>query len=252
MMKFMAKKTQTPTPPPAPAPNVPAPTPFDSTLAFAFRSIGGKQTAIEACRILADDGLDPYKRIVFAWDSASETDREEVRLEDLCKAAEIAPHKFIGDVAGALFHRKNDIAKLMIAANHDRIVEAAINTAASPSSFTHNDRRMMLEQSGLIAAKGPSIAVTQTNTQQVALQVKNTIGIKGGLPSFEEESIASATLIRGDAGTNAIGDASRKLLGEAQEHERIPNGLGDAGKEVHPIEAEFEDVQPEAHNEQDS
>ena len=41
--------------------------PFQSTLAYAFKSVGGKETAIEAARMVQDED-ERFKKITYAWD----------------------------------------------------------------------------------------------------------------------------------------------------------------------------------------
>lgn len=172
--------------------------PFESTLAYVFKGVGGKLTAVEAARMA--EGDDPrLKKMVFAWDSATQRDRDTIKLEDLCAAAEILPDEFLGIIIPALFRRNMDIGRLMAAMAHPQVVEASI--AAAKTTWGTLDRQMLHTQSGFLPTKaGQQINIDnrkQTLVSNGGGKVADTS--KTGLPSFEQDAIEGAEVLRGDA-----------------------------------------------------
>lgn len=183
------------------SPRAPEFTPFEATLAYAFRAIGGKATAIEGARLLSDQ--DAFKRIVFAWDNLSAHDRTEIRLEDLCAAAEITPEFFLSQVVPAMWKRNVDIGKLVGGAAVVPVVEAV--AARAQGAFGMPDAKMILDMNGMLpTSKGISIAIDNS---------RKTVNVKQGpssLPSFEESISGTTHAIRGDESVTQIG--TRKAI----------------------------------------
>lgn len=164
--------------------------PFIATLAYAFRSSGGKITAINAARLVAKS--DPrYATFLHAYDTANETDKKSLTLEELCDASEIPHDEFLGTVTAALWNRNRDIGRLIAVAAHPEIVDATIQAAKGQWGVA--DRRLLLEQSEFIApAQGTRINVnTQVNaTSNSVAQAKggeSKVSITHSLPSFEDD-----------------------------------------------------------------
>lgn len=182
--------------------------PFEPTLAYAFRSIGGKESAIGAARLLSDK--DPkFLRVVTAYDVLSDADKGKVRVEDLCAGAELTPGEFLGAVTTALWERNADIGRLIAAVNHPRVIESTIEHSASP--FGGQDRKMLLEASGFLpTSKG--IAINIDNSKKTLNAGAGTTTIEQvGLPSFEEDGTDLMTAIRGDQ-AKALPPPSQKQL----------------------------------------
>ncbi len=157
---------------------VPVLLPFESTLAFAFRSCGGKETAINGARLVEDQR---FEKIVWAFDNASPADQKSVVLEDLCKAADVSPDEFMGAVMSAMWKRSVDIGKLTAMVAHPQIVEATIQAAQGP--FGMPDRKMLLDHAGFLPkATGQTINVGVDARTAVSVVTETK-----GLPSFEEE-----------------------------------------------------------------
>jgi len=164
--------------------------PFESTLAFAFRTCGGKETAINAARLIDDDR---YRRLVFAYDTASKQDKDLMVLEDLCQISEIPPDEFVGSIIQALWKRNVDIAKLTAVVNHPRIVEATI--AAAQSVYGNADRKMLLDHMGFLPKQGGmSINVGVDNSSKTIVSVEDTS--RTSLPTFEAEVVEIASTLR--------------------------------------------------------
>lgn len=194
----------------------PALVPFEATLAFAFRSSGGKETAINGARLVSDPR---FQKIVWGWDEATERDKEVLTLEQLCEAAEITPDEFLGAVLTALWKRSVDIGKLTAIAAHPRVVEATIE--AAQSQWGSNDRRMLLDHAGFLPQpKGQTINVGVD--ARTAVQVNSDVQISKGLPSFEEDGKKINTAIRT----------------ELKQLEAVPAPITIS----QPVEAEFVDV----------
>jgi hypothetical protein len=176
-------------------------TPFEATLAYAFRAVGGKATAIEGARLLGDNP--PFQKIVFAWDNLSDGDRERIRLEDLCAAAEITPSQFLSAVVPAMWQRNVDIGKLVGGAAVVPVVEAVAQRAQG--AFGMPDAKMIFDMNGMLpTSKG--IAINIDNS-------KKTVNVKNGpsaLPSFEESVMTNTQAVRGDASVTQLG--TRKAI----------------------------------------
>lgn len=196
--------------------------PFQSTLAFAFRSVGGVPAAIEAARLVAETD-ERYLRVVHAYEQLSESDRQGLRLEVLCEAAEIKPADFIGACTTAFFSRNIEIGKLLAVANHPKIVEATIENAQRANGFM--DRKMMHDHVGFLpVSKGMQINIDQSRKSVTVGQ--GTAELPQGrpqvtLPSFEAETMEGTRALRGDAGIGDVG--KRKLLASRPEQEvKVP------------------------------
>lgn len=191
--------------------------PFEHTLAFAFRSSGGKETAISGARLVDDPR---FQKMAWAWDQATERDKTVLILEDLCVAAEITPDEFLGTVLTALWKRSVDIAKLTAITAHPRIVEATIEHAQG--QWGNADRRMLLDHAGFLPMpKGQTInvGVDARSTVQVATEVQ----VGKGLPSFEEDGKKINTAVR-------------------TELRRLEEAPAPISIKLEPVEAEFVDV----------
>jgi hypothetical protein len=188
--------------------------PFEPTLAYAFRSIGGKESAIGGARLLAERDQ-RFLRVVTAFDSLSDSDKGTVRIEDLCAGAELTPGEFLGEVTKALWERNADIGRLIAAVNHPRVIESTIEHSASP--FGGQDRKMLLEASGFLPTK-QGLSINIDNSKKTLNAGAGTTTIEQvGLPSFEENGTELMTAIRGDH-TKALPPPSIKQIVE------VPSG----------------------------
>lgn len=177
--------------------------PFEATLAYAFKGAGGKETCIGAARLIQDQD-ERVKRFVYAYDSASDTDKKVIILEDLCSAADIPPDELLGLIIPALWKRNVDISKLIAAVHHPEIVEATIQAAKGP--FGMPDRKMLHDSMGFLPQKpGMQISIDASRKTLVA---GGRVMIEDGaigLPSFEQDAIEGAQAVRGDAGMGKVG-----------------------------------------------
>lgn len=174
----------------------PAPLPFESTLGFAFRSCGGKETAIAGARLVPDPR---FERLVWAYDNATETDKRNLVLEDLCSMADIQPDEFLGLVIQAMWKRSIDIGRLTAVAAHPRIVEATIDIAQTGDGSA--ERKFLLDHAGFLPRPQGQIINVDARVQIPSAADK-------GLPSFEEEG-------------KVIDIAVRKQLPPADEPEKV-------------------------------
>jgi hypothetical protein len=175
--------------------NLPEVLPFEASLAYAFRSVGGKRTAIEAARLLIDVDV-RFRKLVYAYEVASESDKLSIRLEDLCAAAEIPPADFLAAIVPAMWKRNVDIAKLLAAMAHPEIVAASIDAAKSPRGV--QDRKMMHDALGFLP-QPKGLQITMDNRHQ-SVNIEGKESTSGpGLPSFEQDGIEIIQAIRGDA-----------------------------------------------------
>lgn len=184
--------------------------PFESTLAYAFRAVGGKRTAVEGARLLANDDV-RFSKFVYAWEHLSETDKEKIRLEDLCAAAEITPELFLSLVVPVLWKRNVDIGKLISGMAIAPVVEAV--AARAQGQFGMPDAKMILDMHGMLPTnKGTQISIDNSKkTVNVGKGVD--ISSSPGLPRFEESVQQTTQAIRGDASVTQIGQ--RKQLAAA-------------------------------------
>lgn len=184
--------------------------PFENTLAFAFRNSGGKETAINAARLLQDQDI-RFKKFVYAYDIATTRDKETITLESLCAAAGLTPADFLAEIVPALWRRSVDIGKITAAIAHPMVVEATIAQSMSP--FGTQEKKMLLESIGFLPT---SKGITIDNRHQTL--INHSVGVEHvpGLPSFEDDGIESSRTIRGDESVGTIPEAKPKLI-EASE-----------------------------------
>lgn len=179
--------------------------PFQATLAFAFRGAGGKATAVEYARLAAPID-ERFLRFITAFDKLSASDQKEVRLEDLCKVAEILPHEFLGGVA-AIAHKYNvDVGNMIAAIHHPQIVQATVDSALSP--FGTEDRKMLHSHVGFLPqGKGSTVNVPiQINQSAEPGKTSISQGASASqLPRFESSTRDLAQIVRGDAATGKTG-----------------------------------------------
>jgi hypothetical protein len=195
--------------------------PFEATLAYAFRSAGGKTTAIEAARLLINDDI-RFRRFVEAYDTLSEMDKSTIRLEVLCDASEITPSEFLGATIPALWSRNVDIGKLIASVNHPRVVEATAEAALG--KFGMPDRKMLLDHAGFLPLpKGQQINIDLSHkTLNTGVDSREVVGV--GLPSFESDGIEIIHAIRGDASpTQAQLPAPSPIIEAEVEEVNVPS-----------------------------
>lgn len=182
--------------------------PFQATLAFAFRTVGGKATAVEGARLVPNDPR--FERLAFAWDSLSASDKAEIRLEDLCASAEITTEEFVGAVIPALWRRNVDIGKLVGGFAIAPVVEAVASRAQGP--FGMPDAKMILDMNGLLpTSKGVQVNIDNSK-KTLNIQKGVDLSEAPGMPSFETSVSQTTQAIRGDASTTSIGAAKQKAL----------------------------------------
>lgn len=186
--------------------------PFEATLAYVFRNSGGKETAINAARLLTEAD-ERFRRFVYAYDTASEIDKKSIRLEDLCGAADITPDEFLSKTVPALWKRNMDMGRMIAAISHPDIVEASIRSATKAGTFGAPDRKMLFEATGFLPTKnGPTINID--NSKKTLNVGGNQVEDTGApaLPSFEEEINLLAEVTR---------DPRSKLLAPPTEEQII-------------------------------
>lgn len=184
------------------------PLPFQATLAFAFRGVGGKATAIEGARLVQNDVR--FSRLVYAWEQLSASDRTEIRLEDLCATAEITTEEFVGLVVPALWRRNVDIGKLVGGFAIAPVVEAVAQRAQG--AFGMPDAKMILDMNGLLpTSKGVQVNI---DNSKKTLNVTKGVDLSEapGMPSFETSVSQTTQAIRGDASATSLGAGRQKSL----------------------------------------
>jgi hypothetical protein len=194
--------------------------PFEATLAYVFRGSGGKKTAIEAARLVSSTD-ERFKRLVYAYDSASEQDKASIQLEDLLGAADLSADEFLANVVPALWRRNVDLGRVISAVSHPMVVNATITNAVTGGSFGVADRRMLLEHEGFLPTKqGMQINVDASHKNLVAGgkggSVTDTSG--PGLPAFEDDIAFIADTLQNPP---SLLSGSIALLPAAREEQRI-------------------------------
>jgi hypothetical protein len=105
-----------------------------------------------------------------------------------------------------------DISKLIAAVHHPEIVEATIQAAKGP--FGMPDRKMLHDHMGFLPLpKGQTINIDASSKTLVAGGKVMIEDATIGLPSFEQDAIEGAQVIRGDA---AMGKVGQKAIGPAK------------------------------------
>ena len=180
--------------------------PFQSTLAYAFRNpLEGRKLRLKQHEIVQDDD-ERFKRITHAWDEASIRDRDSVRLEDLCAAAEITPDEFLGAVIPVIYRRNQDISRIIAAMAQPKVLEATIQSAQT--QWGSLDRQMLHQASGFLPTKAraadPNIRNNRKQTLVAGGKVSSVEPGAAGLPSFEADMIEGSKTLRGDAGASSV------------------------------------------------
>jgi hypothetical protein len=198
--------------------------PFEASLAFAFRRIGGKSVAIEYARLSARFD-EKFEKLVWAYDQLSQSDQEKIRLEDLCASVELSPSEFLGTVTRAAYSHNLDVANLIAAVNHPRVVEATLASAID-NPYGTEDRRMLHQHHGFLPQpKGQTIQINNQPQAFAAANAKAAAASEAsstgpGLPTFEQDGIEIVQAIRGDAGVGlaSLPQPARAALPAAPEH----------------------------------
>jgi len=167
-------------------------------------TIAAYETAIEAARMIESEDQ-RLKKLVYAYDNATLRDKASVRLEDLCAAADITPDEFLGLIVPALWRRNIDIGKLMHAMAHPQIVEASIQ--AAKTTWGTLDRQMLHTTSGFLPTKANGPMINIDNRKQTVNANGKVVGVDSGapgLPSFEQDAIEGAEVLRGDVGKGNV------------------------------------------------
>lgn len=209
--------------------DLPTVLPFSSTLAFAFRYIGGISAAIEAARLVGEKD-ERYQMLVYAYEQTAESQRSMLKLEALCEAAAIPTSEFLGSTIAAIHSRNIDIGKLIASAAHPKVVEATIENAQTRNGFM--DRKMMHDHVGFLPLpKGMNINIDNSKKTLIAggqsdlsRPVENIA--RTALPSFEDEMTQGTRAIRGDA---SVGSVQKKLPAPRPEQAvTVPSEILDA------------------------
>jgi hypothetical protein len=152
-----------------------------------------------------------------------------------------------------LFKRSYDIARIVAAISHPKIVDATIEAAQRPQGFM--DRQMLHQHAGFLPLpKGQTINIdsrTQTINATAGMSAPNatskvSVTVPSGLPTFESDGIELIGAVRGDASANSVPEP--KLLEAPLPTTSTPRP---ATPEVIDAEIEEAHVQPNQHRESD-
>jgi hypothetical protein len=153
---------------------------------------------------MVQDEDERFRRITHAWDEASLRDRDTVRLEDLCAAADLTPDEFLGSVIPVIYRRNQDISRIIAAMAQPKVLEATIQSAQT--QWGSLDRQMLHQASGFLPTKaGQQINIDNRKQTVVAGgKVSSVEPGAAGLPSFEQDMIEGSKTLRGDAGSTSV------------------------------------------------
>lgn len=174
------------------------------TLDYAFRSVGGRQAAIELARLAAGTN-ERLKGLVEAYDELPTATRKNKGklLESLCISNQIDPSEFLG-ICCAVAHRYQlDTSGILASVELANVVAAGLEQAKMPGGIA--DRKLIYEHSLFVQPKGPGVAVQINNTpagvgmslpefrslSEIALQAIS----RAALPPAKEETYIDAELI---------------------------------------------------------
>ncbi|HEV2172525.1 MAG TPA: hypothetical protein VGR71_03110 [Nitrospira sp.] len=222
--------------------DLPTVLPFSSTLAFAFRYIGGISAAIEAARLVGEKD-ERFRMVVYAYEETPESDRPKLKLEALCETAGIPTSEFLGSTIAAIHSRNVDIGKLIASAAHPKVVEATIENAQTRNGFM--DRKMMHDHVGFLPLpKGMNINIDNSKKTLVAGGESNLRPVENlsrtALPSFEDDITQGTRALRGDAG---VGSVQKKLPAPKPEQAVIVPDYGEDPRNG-PVGPEILDAEP--------
>lgn len=159
--------------------------PGEGSLSLATRYVPGGRDALVRLISLAAADADPDALLwLHVWNSLKPWEQHQVTLDDICAGAGLSPVKLLKIVVGTAFEAGCDVANLVAAASHPKVVQASVRTALTARGV--EDRKLLFQHHHFIpVAKGATINVSATAQAQAAAQAQN--GDDAGVPSFMDD-----------------------------------------------------------------
>jgi hypothetical protein len=160
-------------------------------LAYAARYLpGGKNGLMELARGCGDEKV---QSVVKAWDAMTSDGRRRTKIEDLCVKECLSPGEMLARVAQDAHDTGLDVIKLIRGVAHPRVLQASIKQALKAEGY--KDRELLMKTSGFLPT--PTGQTFNVNASAKAQAAAVTEPVKG-LPSFEQDIITTAVVVRGD------------------------------------------------------
>jgi hypothetical protein len=173
------------------------PTQFTSTLEFAISQLPGRKRAFMEFAKLVDDDKG-IQNFVAKWESLTPTERRRTTLTDICESLDLNAKDVLKAVVGVAYEMNSDISNLIAAVMHPQVTKATVKFALKEGG--RHDREMLHTHANFIPQKGGmNVNLSANANANSAAAAKNTVqGDESGLPDFEESSIETIRVIRGD------------------------------------------------------
>jgi hypothetical protein len=167
--------------------------PGSGSLTLATRYVeGGRATVLSYIQLAAMNGNDSALTFWHVYADLTPSDQAIVSLDDLCAASGIAPKAILMAIAASGFDAGCDIANLVAAHLHPKVVQASVDAALTPEGI--EDRKLLLQHAGFIPVpKGQSIVINASS--HATAQAHASSAAAAGMPSFlsDVEDVTEAT-----------------------------------------------------------
>ena len=172
---------------------------------------GGRATVLSYIQLAAMNGNDSALTFWHVYEGLSAYEKGVVSFDDICASANIKPKAILMAVAASGFDAGCDIANLVAAHVHPKVVDASIKAALKTDGI--EDRRMLLQHAGFIPVpKGTSITVNASS--HAVAQAHSAAVSSSSVPSFLDD-------------VNDVTTATKAVQGEiieAQAPKALPPG----------------------------
>jgi len=164
------------------------------------------------------NGNDSAMSLWHVYENLTPYEASIASLDDLCAASGVAPKAILMAIAGSGFDAGCDIANLVAAHLHPKVVDASVKYALQADGI--EDRRMLLQHSGFIPVpKGQTITIN-ASSHAVAASHAAASG-SASVPSFladMEDAVSASKVVQGEivqTQTKELGPAPSSAAWEA-------------------------------------
>ena len=157
--------------------------PGEGSLTLATRYLPGGRSDVVAYVRLAAANQDPDALLwLHVWESLKPWEQRQVTLDDICAAAGVSPGKMVKAIVGSAFDANCDVANLVAAMAHPRVVKASIRAATRADGI--EDRKLLFQHHRFIPVnKGATVNINASATANAAAAAQ----ANPELPSFADD-----------------------------------------------------------------
>jgi hypothetical protein len=172
--------------------------PGEGSLALATRYVpGGRDGVLQYVRTASADGDPDATTWLHVWDDLKPWEQNQATFDDICAGAGVSPVKFLKIVVGIAFTLHCDLANMVAAIAHPKIVETAIESAQMPGELGFEDRRLLLQHHGFAPVpKAAVINITASASAQAAAAAATDTSVPSFAADVEEIEAPRAAVQR--------------------------------------------------------